>query len=71
VLALSNGPDGQGAIEPLASFRTNPAGAAIVSALGPIRRVMQGGGRAERRYLVIVRGTPDRPGEVVQVQVRN
>src|SRR4029077_4471622 len=35
VLALSRAPDGGGALEPLAAFTTNPAGAAIVNALGP------------------------------------
>jgi len=42
VLALSRTPDGGGALQPLAVFTTNPAGAAIVNALGPIRQVVRG-----------------------------
>jgi hypothetical protein len=33
-------PDGRGRLEPIASFITNPAGAAIVNSLGPIRQVV-------------------------------
>ena len=39
-LALS----GTGAPDPLASFTTNAAGAAIVNTVGPIRQIIQGGG---------------------------
>jgi YVTN family beta-propeller protein len=67
VLALSSAPDGSGPREPLATFMTNPAGAAIVNAVGPIRQVVQPGADAPRRYLVIA---PDAPGSApVQVQV--
>lgn len=69
VLALSARPDGTGALEPLAAFQSNPAGAAIVNAVGPIRQIVRGEAPVERRYLVIVPGTPDRPGPPVQVQV--
>jgi hypothetical protein len=37
VLALAETADGSGALQPLAAFTTNPAGAAIVNATGPIR----------------------------------
>jgi hypothetical protein len=47
---------------------TNPAGAAIVNATGPIRQVMQEGGENLRRYLVIARGNSAKPGAVVQIQ---
>jgi DNA-binding beta-propeller fold protein YncE len=70
VLALSNQPDGGGPLEPLAAFTTNPAGAAIVNAVGPIRQIVQGTAKAERRYLVIAPGTADKPGRPVQVQVQ-
>ena len=53
ILALSTRPDGTGPLSPLASFMTNPAGAAIVNAVGPIRQVVQGASDSERRYLVI------------------
>ena len=47
---------------------TNPAGAAIVNAVGPIRQVTQGDDAARRRYLVIAAGTPTELGELVQIQ---
>lgn len=68
VLALAQGRDGGGALEPLAAFTTNPAGSAIVNALGPIRQVLQGDAPSERRYLVIAPGTAEKLGAVLQVQ---
>ena len=70
VLALASRPDGGGPLEALAAFTTNPAGAAIVNAVGPIRQIVQSDVKAERRYLVIAPGTADKPGTPVQVQVR-
>ena len=69
VLALSNRPNGKGELEPLAAFTTNPAGAAIVIAVGPIRQVVRGEHEIPRRYLTIVSGTPGQLGAPVQVQV--
>ena len=46
---------------------TNPAGAAIVNAIGPIRQLVRGEA-SPRRYLVILPGTPDNHGAPVQVQ---
>ena len=68
VLGLSKQADGGGTLEPLASFTTNPAGSAIVNAIGPIRQIAQGDASTPRRYLVIVSGTPLEPGKPVQVQ---
>ncbi len=68
VLALASKPGGSGAVEPLASFKTNPAGSAIVNSVGPIRQVVRSNAEGARRYLVIVPGTPDRLGAPVQVQ---
>ncbi len=68
VLALSNNPDGSGKLEGLASFMTNPAGAAIVNAVGPIRQVVQGEDEVQRRYLVIAPGSAAEHGAPVQVQ---
>ena len=68
VLALAQRADGSGALEPLASFMTNPAGSAIVNAIGPIRQIVQGGADAPRRYLVIVPGSATQLGKPVQVQ---
>ena len=69
VLALSTKPDGSGPLQPLTPFMTNPAGAAIVNAIGPIRQIVQGDEPATRQYLVILSGTPDKLGAPVQVQV--
>jgi hypothetical protein len=68
VLALSPDPKGAGSLEPLAAFTTNPAGAVIVNAIGPIRQVVQGSTPTPRRYLVIARGTASKIGPIVQVQ---
>jgi YVTN family beta-propeller protein len=70
-LALASKPDGSGALQPLSSFVTNPAGSAIVNATGPIRQLVQASAPDERRYLVIAPGTPDAMGAVVQLQQSN
>ena len=70
VLALASRPDGSGALEPLSTFMTNPVGAAIVNAVGPIRQIVQSDAKTERRYLVIVPGTLQQLGKPVQVQVQ-
>jgi YVTN family beta-propeller protein len=69
VLALAENPDGSGALQPLQSFMTNPAGAAIVNAIGPIRQLVETDAKAQRRYLVIVPATGATLGTPVQVQV--
>ncbi len=69
VLALAGQPDGGGVLEPLSAFMTNPAGSAIVNAVGPIRQIVQGGDAGPRRYLAILPGTPDQLGKPVQLQV--
>jgi len=68
LLALATEPSGTGVLEPLQGFMTNPAGAAIVNAIGPIRQVVRGEDNIRRRYLAIVPGTPDNHGAAVQVQ---
>jgi YVTN family beta-propeller protein len=68
VLALAQNADGSGTLDPLAAFTTNPAGSAIVDALGPIRQVIHGEAQVPRRYLVIVGGTVDAHGAPLQVQ---
>jgi YVTN family beta-propeller protein len=70
ILALSHGQDGEGPLEPLAAFMTNPAGSAIVNATGAIRQVVHGEDKIQRRYLVIAEGHADKPGRVVQVQLK-
>jgi len=68
LLALAAEPSGTGVVEPLQSFMTNPAGAAVVNAIGPIRQLVRGEDKAPRRYLVILPGTPATHGAPVQVQ---
>jgi hypothetical protein len=68
VLALASEPSGTGVIDPLQGFMTNPAGAAVVNAIGAIRQVVRGEDKIPRRYLVILPGTPDNHGVPVQVQ---
>ncbi len=68
LLALASEPSGTGVLEPLQGFMTNPAGAAIVNAIGPIRQLVRGEDKAQRRYLVILPGTPDTHGTPVQIQ---
>ena len=68
-LALANEPDGRGPLQPLAGFKTNPAGAAIVSTVAQLRVAL--GARTAtpaRRYLVIADGAPAGGGAIVQVQ---
>jgi hypothetical protein len=68
VVALAKHPDGSGALEPLASFVTNPAGSAIVNAIGPIRQQVSSGSADERRYLVVAPSAASGPGKPVQIQ---
>jgi YVTN family beta-propeller protein len=68
VLALAGKPDGSGPLEPLASFMTNPAGAAIVDAVGPIRQIVQDSARDARRYLMIAPATGGGAGKPEQIQ---
>jgi YVTN family beta-propeller protein len=68
LLALASEPSGVGVSEPLQGFMTNPAGAAIVNAIGPVRQLVRGGDKIPRRYLVILPGTADNHGAAVQVQ---
>jgi YVTN family beta-propeller protein len=70
VLALSDKADGSGTLQPLAAFMTNPAGSAIVNAIGPIRQVVQADSSAKdgRRFLVIAPQADGKTGAPVQVQ---
>jgi DNA-binding beta-propeller fold protein YncE len=70
VLALAQDRSGEGPLEPLAAFMTNPAGSAIVNATGAIRQVVHGEDKIQRRYLVIADGHADKPGPIVQVQLK-
>ena len=69
VLALATQLDGGGKLEPIASFMTNPAGAAIVNTVGPIRQVVEVSTPGIRRYLVIAPGSSEHLGQPVQLQM--
>jgi len=69
LLGLSSHTDGSEPIVGLSAFMTNPAGSAIVNAVGPIRQLVQGESKIPRRYLVIVSGTIGEHGSPVQIQV--
>jgi hypothetical protein len=70
LLVLTSNADGTGQIEPLAKFMTNPAGAQVVNAVGPIRQIVdpQTQIRGDRRYLAILPLENGRPGRPVQLQ---
>jgi YVTN family beta-propeller protein len=72
VLALSTQADGSGALDPVATFTTNPAGAAIVTTLGLLRKVVAvaagGEEKTPRRYLVVAPVKDGKPAAPVQVQ---
>jgi len=68
MLALSDNADGSGSLEPVAKFITNLAGAQIVVALGPLRKVVEDKSAGPRRYLVIAPVSDDKAGAPVQVQ---
>jgi hypothetical protein len=69
VLALATRADGSGPLQSLATFTTNPAGAAIVNAVGPIRQLVEGETTAARRYLVIAASSAAARGKPVQIQI--
>jgi len=70
VLVLASRHDGSGTNEPLVQFMTNPAGAAVVNAVGPIRQIIQpdAPSQDERRYLAIFSVENGKPGRPVQLQ---
>jgi len=68
VLALSDKADGSGPLQGLSNFMTNPAGSAIVNAVGPIRQIVESKHKDERRYLVVASDEDGKPGNVLQVQ---
>lgn len=69
VLGLSSEFIGGSPVQALAAFRTNPAGAAIVNTVGPLRDLGPGSGTDTRRFLVIIEGTISEPGRLLQRQV--
>jgi YVTN family beta-propeller protein len=70
LLALSDHSDGSGKLQGLSGFMTNPAGGAIVNAVGPVRQLLRGEDTSQRRYLVIAPGTADEHGAPAQIQMQ-
>ncbi|WP_024518579.1 YncE family protein [Bradyrhizobium sp. Tv2a-2] len=70
VLALSEHADGSGQLQPLAAFMANPAGSAIVNAVGQIRQLVDSSAKTEQRYLVIAPGDMTTQGPPVQVETQ-
>ncbi|GAB5097830.1 YncE family protein [Caballeronia sp. HLA56] len=71
VIALSDHPDGSGELEPLANFMSNPAGSAIVNAIGQIRQIVRPEAKSAtstQRYLVVAPRDAEKIGAAVQVQ---
>jgi hypothetical protein len=50
---------------------TNPAGSAIVNAVGPIRQIVHASAKPEKRYLVIVPAAAGGISKPVQMQARD
>ncbi len=67
VLATALEADGSGPLTSIAKFMSNPAGAAIVDAMGALRAPLAGAGDAPRHYLVIAPETDGQPAKPVQV----
>jgi YVTN family beta-propeller protein len=68
VLALSSKADGSGPLQGLSNFMSNPAGSAIVNAVGPIRQIVESKHKDERSYIVVAAVEDGKPGQVLQVQ---
>ena len=69
MLALTSNSDGTGRIAPIAQFMTNPAGAQIVNAVGPIRQIFDPSeAHEQRRYLAIFAVENEKLGRPVQLQ---
>ena len=66
-LATSTQADGSGTLTPIAKFMSNPAGAAIVGAVGALRSTLAGNGGAARAYLVVATEQDGKPGKALQV----
>jgi hypothetical protein len=58
VLALADKTDGTGSVQTAAAFMTEPAGSAIVNAVGPIRQIVQNSAPPSGAYLVIAPASP-------------
>ena len=68
ILGLTTHADGSGTLEGLSRFTTNPAGAAIVNTVGPIRQLVHDDLAGPRRYLVIAAVSGTEAPIPVQIQ---
>ena len=66
-LATSTQADGSGALIPIAKFMSNPAGAAIVNAVGVLRSTLTSGAPTARQYLVVAMDQDGKPGKALQI----
>lgn len=66
-LATSPQADGSGVLTPIAKFMSNPAGAAIVDAVGALRSALDGRASSGRSYLVVASDQDGKPGQALQV----
>jgi YVTN family beta-propeller protein len=69
-LALSAHPSQPTDVELLARFTTNPAGSAIVNAVGPVRQITKGDAEARPRSLFIAPLEGETLGAPVQIQLK-
>jgi hypothetical protein len=67
-LALASNPSGSGELQPLANFTTNPAGAAVVNTVGPIRQIVDSNATSLRRFLVVAPLMDGKVGTPIQIQ---
>lgn len=58
-----------GEMQPLETFQTNPAGAAVVNTVEPIKRIVADNTEIQRRYLAIIPLENGNQGTPVQVQL--
>jgi hypothetical protein len=66
-LATSTQADGSGVLTPIAKFMSNPAGAAIVDAVGALRSALDGRASSGRSYRVVASDQDGKPGQTLQV----
>ncbi|GAB1539229.1 beta-propeller fold lactonase family protein [Scytonema sp. NUACC21] len=67
LLEHPNSPYGE--IQPLEMFKTNQAGAAIVTTIGPLKQIVTGTSQTQRRYLAIVSTQNGARSLPVQIQL--
>jgi YVTN family beta-propeller protein len=68
-LGLATRPDGSGQRVSLATFKTNAAGAQVVTAIAPLRTMVSPNANSNaRRYVLIVKGADMQGGPIAQIE---